>query len=103
MEFEQKVRQKIDHLQSSVNDLRVQQGRFSAHLESEQGTMLRLEKDISRQLEEIKTDLVICKHAIHGNGSPGLKSSIEGLKTQVKMIVTGLVITMGAVINDYLR
>lgn len=42
-------------------------------------------------------------HLIHGNGSPGLKTSVEVLKTRV-MIMWGFMATaLGLILNDYMN
>jgi hypothetical protein len=40
-------------------------------------------------------------HVIHGNGTPGLKSTVTELKTKMTLIWVGMSAGFVAIINDY--
>lgn len=66
---------KLDELKSNIGDM---QTKMDAHIK--------------------KTD-----YMIHGNGSPGLKTSIEVIKTRMTVMWGGLSIALVAIVNDYFK
>jgi hypothetical protein len=60
-----------------------------------------LTKRIDDQTETLHNHIESTSHVIHGNGNPGLKTTVEVLRTRV-MIIWGFLATYAALIfNDY--
>lgn len=71
-----------------------------------------LKEDISNTREEVKIDIGTMQkkfdshvestnHVIHGNGSEGLKTKVEVLRTRMTIMASTLGVALAAIINDY--
>jgi len=75
---------KLKELDEKVQNILIQQARTQSHIESETGTMLRMEKDIQKNISNISDLVKKHEHSIYGNGREGIVTALARTENEIE-------------------